>query len=138
MVCFTQKPNFLAHSCCSVEVVNGAPGERFESFFILSLSTNHRDVEWDSSIVSFLVFPSFIFVISSMRVASIFWASSLLLSFFTFPSTFENWAEKLADSNSNFTEIFQLSTGLKFCISLSFLSYQSIKESSCLLRVYEF
>jgi hypothetical protein len=42
MVCFTPKPNFLAPSCWSVDVVNGAPGDLFESFVILSTSLKSR------------------------------------------------------------------------------------------------
>gem|GEM_PF-3985296 len=33
MVCLTQNPNFLDASCWSVEVVKGAHGVRFASFF---------------------------------------------------------------------------------------------------------
>jgi hypothetical protein len=33
MVCLTEKPNFCEASCCSVEVIKGGLGERFEGFF---------------------------------------------------------------------------------------------------------
>ncbi len=32
MVCDTEKPNLRAASCCKVDVVNGADGERFAGF----------------------------------------------------------------------------------------------------------
>jgi hypothetical protein len=33
MVCVTEKPSFLAASCCNVEVVNGAAGFLVAGFF---------------------------------------------------------------------------------------------------------
>jgi hypothetical protein len=44
MVCFTPNPNFLAPSCCKVEVVKGAQGALFESFVTLSINLKSRFV----------------------------------------------------------------------------------------------
>ena len=36
----TEKPNLLEASCCKVEVVNGAEGERLPGFFSIALTLN--------------------------------------------------------------------------------------------------
>ena len=40
MVCDTVNPNFLAASCCRVDVVKGGAGERLRGFFEMALTVN--------------------------------------------------------------------------------------------------
>jgi hypothetical protein len=84
MVCFTQKPNFLAHSCWRVEVVKGAQGALFESFLIESTNLNSISSFLLSVINHFLFSHSFKVVMSSKRVDKTFNTSSWEANFFTF------------------------------------------------------
>ncbi len=43
MVCLTENPSFCDASCCKVEVINGALGERLEGFFSMEETLKSAD-----------------------------------------------------------------------------------------------
>jgi Na+/glutamate symporter len=135
----TQKPNFLAASCCKVEVVKGAYGALLLSFLFASTSLKSNFQEAFSSKLSFLFFHSFIFSKSLKRVARTFKTFSFELKFFTFHQILLNIALNLIFSAFNFQLsasntilTFQLSSGLNFFISLS-LSTINFTATDCTL-----
>jgi hypothetical protein len=89
------------------------------SFLIASINLNSRLQGTFNSKLSFLFFHSVILFISLNNVERTFKTSSLVLKILFFHQILDNTALKLLAQYDNSTEIFQLSSGLKFCISLS-------------------